>query len=134
MSTEDTQSPENCSDSGEEIEDETNEMEVSDTECTADCCHLTQDKPNQPVEMLVLAKTKRYQGSGKGRQARYVQTGWFKKHRWLSLCTTRNILFCSVCVKAVQRNLLTFSKNIEPSFTVKGFCNWRKAGECMKQV
>ena len=80
--------------------------------------------------MTVLTKTKRHQGSGKGRQARCVQSGWFKKHRWLLLCTTRNKLFCFICVKAVQRNVLTFSKNVEPSFTVKGFCNWRKAGEC----
>ena len=52
--TEDTQSPENSSDSWEEIEDETNEMEVSDTECTVDCCHLMRDKPNQPVEMFAI--------------------------------------------------------------------------------
>ena len=39
-------------------------------------------------------------------------------------------MFCFICVKAVQLNLLTFSKNIEPSITIKGFCNWRKAGEC----
>ena len=52
-----------CNDSGEESEDEINEMVIK-TECTADCCCLTRDKPNQPTEKIVLAKTKKFQGSG----------------------------------------------------------------------
>jgi len=46
-----------CNDSGEESEDEINEMVIK-TECTADCCCLTRDKPNQPTEKTVVAKTK----------------------------------------------------------------------------
>jgi len=56
-----------CNDSGEESEDEINEM-VIETECTVDCCCLTCDKPNQPTEKTVLAKTKKFQGSGKNKQ------------------------------------------------------------------
>ena len=103
---------------------------VIETECTADCCSLMLNKPNQPTNKTVLAKTKKFQGSGKSRQARCVQSCWFQKYRWLLLCTTRSKLFCFVCVTAVQRNLLTFSENIEPSFTTTGFCDWRKGGQC----
>ena len=56
---------ENCSNSEEETEDKTNEM-VSNTECTVDCCLLVHDKPT------VLAKTKRFHGSRKSRQAKCV--------------------------------------------------------------
>ena len=126
-------SNEDSSKSGEEDFDEIEDATVSETKCIADCCSLTRDKPNQPTEKSVLTKTKRFQGSGKSRQARCVQPCWFQKHRWLSLCATRNKLFCFVCFMTVQRNLLTFSKNVEPSFTTTGFCNWRKAGQCFRK-
>ena len=90
MSTEDTREDIICSNSGEEIKDETNEM-VSDTECTADCCHLMRDKPNQPTEKTVLAKTKRYQGSGKGRQARDVCNIVGLKNTYGFRCVQRGI-------------------------------------------
>ena len=114
-----------CDDSGEET-DETSDM----TECIADCCSLTHDNPNQPTDKTVLVKTKKFQGNGKFRQGRCVQSCWLQKYKWLSLCTTRKTLFCVACVTAVQCILLTFSKNTEPSFTTMGFCNWRKAWQC----
>ena len=102
-----------CNDNGEESEDEM----VIETECTPDCCSLTCNKPNQPTEKLCLLKP-RSSKQWKSRQARYsyVQSCWFQKYRWLSLCTTRSKLFCFVCVTAVQHNLLTFSKNIEANY------------------
>ena len=120
---------EDSSESGEEDYDKIKDVTVSETECIADCCSLTHDKPNQPTEKSMLTKTKRFQSSGKSRQAKCAQPCWFQKYKWLSLCATRNKLFF-VCFMAVQQNLLTFSKNVEPSFTTTGFCNWRKAGQC----
>ena len=71
-------SNEDSSESGEEDFDEIEpDITVSETKCIADCCSLTRDKPNQPTEKSVLTKTKRFQGSGKSRQARCVQPCWF---------------------------------------------------------
>ena len=105
---------------------------VSDLQtCDAECCCMARDihKPNQPTSKLVLARTKRIQGS----QARYVQDSWFKDHTWLTLCTTRQALFCFPCMTAKSRNLIVFSKNAEASFVSAGFCNWRKASECFRK-
>ena len=64
---------EDSSKSGEEDFDKIKDVTVSKTECIADCCSLTRDKPNQPNEKSVLTKTKRFQGSGKSRQARFLR-------------------------------------------------------------
>ena len=103
---------------------------VSDLKtCDAECCCMTRDKPNQPTSKHVLARTKRIQGS----QARYVQANWYKDHTWLTLCTTRQKLFCFPCMTAESRNLMVFSKNTEASFVSAGFCNWRKASQCFRK-
>jgi len=65
-------------------------LEEELVECTAECCNYPRDKPNQPTTKSVLAKTKRIQGTGRNEQARCVQSSWFQKHGWLTLCTTRN--------------------------------------------
>ena len=33
---------------------------VSETECNAECCSLTRDKPNQPTEKSVRTKTYKF--------------------------------------------------------------------------
>ena len=95
-------------------------------QCEAECCSQSREKPNQPTSKDVLAGTKRMQGP----QARYVQADWFKQHTWLTLCTSRQKLFCFPCSNAVRRNLMVFSKNADPAFVTTGFCNWRKASDC----
>ena len=61
--------------------------------CVARCCCLHRDTHNQPL----LAATKRIQGSGKSKQARSVQVGWFKEYPWVSLCETRQRLVSFYC-------------------------------------
>ena len=78
---------------------------VSNTECTMDFCHL-RHKSYQPTNQKttrMLAKTKRFRGSGKVRKARYMQSCWFKNHRLLLLCTMGCKLLCFVCVTAIQK-------------------------------
>jgi hypothetical protein len=62
-------------------------------------------------------------------KARYVQPKWFKEQLWLTLCTTRQKLFCFYCSSAARQNMLVFSKNADTAFVSSGFCNWRKASE-----
>lgn len=70
--------------------------------CAADCCSPTRDKPYQPDTKDILVKTKRIEGQGKNEQARYVQASWFKQYTWLTLCTSRQKLFCFHCSAAVD--------------------------------
>ena len=85
--------------------------------CAADCCSPTRDKPYQPDTKDILAKTKRIQGQGKTEQARYVQASWFKQYTWLTLCTSRQKVFCFYCLAAVRSNLLVFSKNADTTLS-----------------
>ena len=62
------------------------------SECTSKYCELSRQGPNHPTCSKVLAGTRRYQGSGKSRQARLVQTAWFHRSPWLSLCESRQKL------------------------------------------
>ena len=76
-----------CNDNREQSEDEM----VIETECTPDCCSLTRDKPNQPTEKTVLAKTKKFQAVEK--QTNEIQLCAIllvSKYRWLSLGTLYN--------------------------------------------
>lgn len=97
--------------------------------CAADCCNPSRDKPYQPDTKEILDRTKQIQGQGKNEQARYVQASWFKQHSWLTLCTSRQKLFCFYCSAASRSNLLVFSKNADTAFVSSAFFNWRKASE-----
>ena len=97
-----------------------------ESSCLPHCCDPQRDSPHQPTK---LTGTKRVQGSGKSKQARMVQVGWFKQHPWLSLCQKRQRLFCFYCQFAERRNLVTFSTKGEDSFSITGFYNWKKARE-----
>ena len=71
------------------------------------------------VECLhnILVSTRQVQGP----QARFVQSSWFKQHTWLTLCTSRQKLFCFPCVTGVHHNLLVvFSKNADSAFVSTG--------------
>lgn len=68
--------------------------DTTSTVCTAECCSLTRSKPYQLTSKDILAKTKRIQGHGRNQQVRYVQPKWFKEHSRLTLCTTRQRVFC----------------------------------------
>ena len=52
---------------------------------------------------------------------------WYKTYLWLSICKTRKRVFCLYCKYATTHNMLTFSKRAEPTFSINGFNNWRKA-------
>ena len=58
-----------------------------------------------------------------------MQASWFKRHPWLTLCTTRQKLFCFYCSAAARKNLLVFSKNQDSAFISNGYCNWRKSSK-----
>ena len=105
--------------------------------CSAHCCDPQWDSPNQPTNSSFLAATRRVQGSGKSKQMRSVQTGWFKQYPWLSLCETRQRLFCFYCQCAERRKLVNFSTKGEDTFSTTGFVIGKRLGKdfvSMKEV
>ena len=95
--------------------------------CKSQCCNSDRREPNQPTSMSILNAMKRVQGEGQLRQGRVVQTNWFNLYPWLTLCETKNKIFCFYCFNAVQRKLLPYSKKAEATFSKTGFCNWKRA-------
>lgn len=150
----DDESGSGCGGSGEDSEDESASQRVCPTPspsspsvpisasvatsdaldlCSAQCCDLQWDSPNQPTSKSLLAATRRVQGEGKSKQARAVQKSWFTHYPWLSLCQTRQKLFCFYCQNAERRGLITFSTKGDNAFSKTGFCNWKKAGERLRK-
>ena len=54
---------------------------------------------------------------------------WFDRYAWLSLCETRNVLFCHCCVEANRQRLITFSQKADDAFVKSGFSRWKNALE-----
>ena len=92
--------------------------------CESQCC--TKDECNQPITDDILKKTSRcYVIKGKTK-TRCVQKQWFETYKWLTLCESRQKLFCFICRNQNSKGSLTFSKNAEGAFISDGFDNWKK--------
>ena len=48
---------------------------------------------------------------------------------WLTLCETRNVLFCHCCVEAHSQRLITFSQKGDDAFVSSVFSRWKNALE-----
>ena len=59
--------------------------------------------------------------------SRSIQTSWYKKYPWISVCTTSYKIFCHVCRSAKYEGLLVFSKRQLNCFVEDGFSNWKNA-------
>ena len=98
--------------------------------CHASCCNADSHK-NQPNDNTLLhATSKTYIVKGK-EVVRSFRSAWFQQYPWLTLCSTRNKVFCYVCRS--QKPFLVTSKNIEELFIKNGFDNWKKAHERFDQ-
>ena len=115
------------SETEEEVQD--GEKDCITNECNGVCCSIERKEPNQPTSNNILAATKKNQG----KQTRSVQSSWFQQYPWLTLCESRNILFCFYCSHAERKNMITFSTKADKTFSKVGFTNWKKAGERFKK-
>ena len=91
----------------------------SEVSCKCPCCCL---EPHQPVDKKTLAHTTKTYGGVKQKK-RTFQTQWYKMHPWLSLCSTKGKVFCSTCMEAKAKDLLTFSTKADSAFISTGFQN-----------
>ena len=75
----------------------------------------------------MLFKSKYPVGQDQGNSRRSIQTSWYDKHPWISVCTSSYKVFCHVYCSAMTQGLITFSKRVKLAF-VDG-ANWKKALE-----
>lgn len=99
------------------------EMSPAVNTCPCNClCCQNYEIPHQSTA-AELEKSK----SQSGRQTRSIQTSWYVKYPWISVCTTSYNIFCHVCCNAKKQNLIHFSSHYNPTFVEGGFSNWKKA-------
>ena len=70
--------------------------------CFAQCCVLQHD-PYQPTGEEVLRATRKKRKVGKNEECRSFQKKWYEEFPWLTLCTTRNSVFCFYCRQCEAR-------------------------------
>ena len=93
--------------------------------CLGACCKPGRIDPNQPRTRDVIdATTKTIHA-----QKRLVSASWFDRYTWLTLCETKNVLFCHCCVEAHSQRLITFSQKGDDAFVSSGFSRWKNALE-----
>ena len=57
---------------------------------------------------------------------RSVNASWFDRYTWLTLCETRNVLFCHCCVEAHSQRLIAFFRKGDDAFVSSDFSWWKK--------
>ena len=65
-------------------------------------------------------------------EGRNFQARWYGAFSWITLCTNNKKAFCFYCRLAECKGILSFSTKAEPTFSTRGFNNWRKALEKFK--
>ena len=91
--------------------------------CQSACCS-DESRPYQPTNKHTLASMANCN--------RNFMSRWYDAFSWLTLCTAKGRAFCFYCRLAEQRGILLFSTKAEPTFTITGFNNWRRALEKFK--
>lgn len=84
----------------------------SDSQCKCSCCKDF-TSPHQPAILRKVDTT-----------SRSIQTTWYKKYPWTSVCTNS---YCNICSSAKQKGLVSFPKHPQIPFVEGGFSNWKKA-------
>lgn len=61
--------------------------------------------------------------------SRSIQSSWFTKHPWISVCMPSYKIYCHICCSARNQDLVTFSKRYmyNSTFVEGWFSNWKKA-------
>ena len=85
--------------------------------CSCACCSNF-DASHQPRD---LDQSKNSFGQVEHRNSkRSIQTSWYDKHLWISVCTSSYKVFCHVCCSARKHDMITFSKGIKLTFVEGG--------------
>ena len=93
------------------------------SDCQLLCC-ADETKAYQPTNAQTLFSMA---NGGRNFQAR-----WYGAFSWIILCTNNKKAFCFYYRLAEHKGILSFSTKAEPTFSTRGFNNWRKALEKFK--
>ena len=72
------------------------------------------------------------QGGKQKSHSRKIQSGWYKVHPWISVCTYKYRVYCTTCRAANVQGLLN-PKPTKSTFIHGGFRNWKKALEKFRE-
>ena len=89
--------------------------------CSCACCSNF-NAAHHPTDFELSKKP-----HGQKNWKRSIQASWYKKHPWISVCTSSYKVFCYVCCSARSQDLINFTKRYKLAFVEGGFCKWKKA-------
>ena len=90
----------------------------SDSICSCVCC-TNFDIAHQPTDITMSRSQQKL-------FTRSIQTAWYSKHPWISVCASTYKIFCHVCCSACKQGFITSGPSNSP-FVEGGFSNWKKA-------
>ena len=99
--------------------------------CKGLCC--TSGEINQPTDAALLRRTEKLYGAGANVQKRHFLPSWYKSFNWVHFCTKSLKVYCFYCMKAYKSGVIHLSAKAEPTFTLTGFSNWKKATTRFKE-
>lgn len=105
------------------------ESSDSHSDCQCEGCSVD-GPPCQPLNVEESRRVYSYHSHDSDQQVSYsrsLQTSWYTKYPWITVCTTNYKIFCHSCRLAQKKGLLTFSKRQVNCFVEDGFSNWKKA-------
>ena len=122
---------EECASASTSTQTETDSIQPSTHGCTCQCC----SHPDVPYHPSDLSESKiRHEHHSKDRNMgqkksyqRKIQSSWFVKYPWISVCASTYRIFCSMCRGARKFGLLSMPH--KSAFIDDGFGNWKNALE-----
>ena len=99
--------------------------------CKSLCC--TSGEISQPTDAALLQKTEKLYGSGSNVQKRHFLPSWYKSFSWVHFCTKSLKVYCFYCMQGYKSGVTHLSAKAEPTFTLTGFSNWKKATTRFKE-
>lgn len=97
--------------------------------CLCDCqCCTNLSSPYQPSKVTDSKVCRSYQSKhGSKSHSRMIQTSWYKRYPWITVCTSEYKIYCATCRFACSQGLLNFPSHGQNVFSQLGFNNWKKA-------
>ena len=109
---------------GSQDDDPELQTDTSTSFCACQSC-ANPGTPYHPSEVsdskvTVAHQSKERQAGQLKTYTRKIQSSWYTKHPWISVCTSKYKIFCSTCRGAKHLGLLTFSKRQNSVFLEEG--------------
>ena len=98
--------------------------------CKGLCC--TSVEINQPMQVY-YKRQRSYTDQEQTFKTDTCLPSWYKSFNWVHFCTKSLKVYCFYCMKAYKSGVIHLSAKAEPTFTLTGFSNWKKATTRFKE-